>query len=100
MFFSRRTKEELAEKNIGVAEQLFLMRLRFSVGDELKEAVNFLREFGVTDKTIAKIQLAPEDEALKALQSVIYNDKLKFKSFYGKANSQNFLSCCWSGVVG
>lgn len=69
----------LAKDNIGVAEKAFLARLRMARGAELKECVSFLRDFGVTDNTIKKLQLAPEEESLKALQNVLYNDKVQFK---------------------
>ena len=78
----------LAKENIGVAEKAFLTRLRTSTGTELSEAVKFLRDFGVTDNTIKKLQLSPESQAIKTLQSVLYNDKVKFKGFQLKQTAK------------
>ena len=69
----------LAKKNIGVAEKAFLKRLRTSQGEELESAVKFLRDFGLTDNTIKKLQLAPEEKAMVTLRKSLYSDKVKFK---------------------
>ena len=69
----------IAHKNIGVAERAFLSRLRHSEGGEQIEAVSFLRNFGLTDNTIKKLQLAPEATAMKTLHAVLYQDKVKYK---------------------
>ena len=78
----------LAKENIGVAEKAFLTRLRTATGSELKETVKFLRDFGVTDKTIKKLQLSPESKAIKTLQGVLYRDKVKFKGFQLKQTAK------------
>ena len=78
---SKKSREQLAQENIGVAEKLFLYKLRFSSGEELKESVDFLRGLGVSDKIIAKIQLEPETDALKTVQKTIYKDRVQFQSF-------------------
>ena len=83
--------ESMAKENIGVAERAFLMRLRSSQGTELKEAVTFLRNLGVAENTIKRLQLAPETAALKTLQKVIYNDKLKFKGLMLKQTAKSLL---------
>ena len=75
-------KESLAalvRDNIGVAEKAFLLRLRNAEGKALSDCIEFLRDFGVTDNTIKKLQLAPEKVAMKSLQTVLYQDKVKFK---------------------
>lgn len=69
----------LAKQNIGVAEKAFLTRLRTSQGEELESAVKFLRDFGLTDNTIKKLQLAPEEKAMMTLRKSLYSDKVKFK---------------------
>ena len=71
--------ETLAKENIGVAEKAFLTRLRTSKGAELAESVKFLRDFGLKDNTIKKLQLAPESKALTTLRGALYKDKVKFK---------------------
>ncbi len=85
---SGRSLESLAKENIGVAEKAFLSRLRHSSGDELKETVAFLRNFGLTDNTIKKLQLAPEDTALKTLKQVLYQDKVKYKGLQLKQTAK------------
>ena len=69
----------LAKQNIGVAEKAFLKRLRTSQGEELQSAVKFLRDFGLTENTIKKLQLAPEERAMMSLRKTLYSDKVKFK---------------------
>ncbi|MRI34788.1 hypothetical protein EOPP23_17545 [Endozoicomonas sp. OPT23] len=69
----------MADSNIGIAEKAFLKRLRESSGKELKESVEFLRTFGLTENTIKKLQLAPEPVAIKTLRDVLFQDKVKFK---------------------
>ena len=83
--------ESIAKDNIGVAERAFLMRLRSSQGAELKESVTFLRNLGVAENTIKRLQLAPEAAAMKTLQKVIYNDKLKFKGLMLKQTAKTLL---------
>lgn len=76
---SRESLEALAKKNIGVAEKAFLFRLRTAEGRELNDTIEFLRNIGISDNTIKKLQLAPEKVAMKTLQDVLYRDKVKFK---------------------
>ncbi|WP_281645983.1 hypothetical protein [Parendozoicomonas sp. Alg238-R29] len=83
--------ESMSKDNIGVAERAFLKRLRSSNGEELKESVTFLRNLGVAENTIKRLQLAPEGAALKTLQTVIYNDKLKFKGLMLKQTAKTLL---------
>ena len=71
--------ESLARENIGVAERAFLRRLRHAQGHHLQESITFLRHLGVSDTMIQKLQLVPEDMALRTLQELLYNDKLNFK---------------------
>lgn len=71
--------QSLAKKNIGVAERAFLMRLRSAQGEALNSSVRFLRDLGVTDNTIKKLQLAPEGVAMMTLQQVLYKSKLKLR---------------------
>ncbi len=83
--------QSIAKSNIGVAERAFLMRLRSSQGQDLKTAVVFLRDLGVTENTIKKLQLAPEGVALKTLQQTLYKDKLKFKGLMLKQTGKTLL---------
>ncbi|MGI9278268.1 MAG: hypothetical protein ACR2PX_01365 [Endozoicomonas sp.] len=92
---SGRSMESLTKENIGVAEKAFLTRLRSSDGKELKEAVKFLRDFGLTDNTIKKLQLGPEQTALKTLKKVLYQDKVKYKGLQLKQTAKTL-----SHVVG
>ena len=86
---SRESLTGLARTNIGVAERAFLLRLRTAEGEELKESIRFLRNFGVTDNTIKKLQLAPEKAALKTLQGVLYRDKVKCKGLQLKQTAKS-----------
>ena len=92
---SGRSMESLAKENIGVAEKAFLTRLRSSDGKDLKEAVKFLRDFGLTDNSIKKLQLGPEQTALKTLKKVLYQDKVKYKGLQLKQTAKTL-----SHVVG
>ncbi|CAM3737028.1 hypothetical protein [Parendozoicomonas haliclonae] len=92
--------QSLAKDNIGVAERAFLMRLRTSQGEELKSAVSFLRELGVTDNTIKKLQLAPQGVALNALQQTLYKDKLKFKGLMLKKTGKTLLHISGLSALG
>ncbi len=92
--------QSLAKNNIGVAERAFLMRLRSSQGQELKTAVVFLRNLGVTENTIKKLQLAPEGVALKTLQQTLYNDKLKFKGLMLKQTGKTLLHVSGLSALG
>ena len=83
--------ESMAKESIGVAERAFLMRLRSSQGKELKASIAFLHNLGVAENTIKRLQLAPEAAALKTLQKVIYNDKLKFKGLMLKQTGKTIL---------
>ncbi|KEQ16208.1 hypothetical protein [Endozoicomonas numazuensis] len=85
---SGRSMESMAKENIGVAEKAFLSRLRSGDGEELKEAVVFLRRFGLTENTIKKLQLAPEQTALKTLKKVLYQDKVKYKGLQLKQTAK------------
>ena len=80
----------LARGNIGVAEKAFLLRLRSAEGKALSDCIEFLRDFGVTDSTIKKLQLAPEKIAMKSLQAVLYRDKVKFKGSGSTGHSLAF----------
>ena len=85
---SGRPLNALARENIGVAEKNFLAKLRHAHGNELKETVTFLRNFGLTDATIKKLQLAPEDTAIKKLRTVLYEDKVKYKGLQLKQTAK------------
>ena len=85
---SQESLETLAKDNIGVAEKSFLHRLRTADGKALADSVEFLRNFGVTDNTIKKLQLAPEKVAIKTLQKVLYQDKVKFKGLQLKQTAK------------
>ncbi len=80
-----------AKKNIGVAERLFLDRLRYGKGEPLKESVRFLRNLGVTDTTIKRLQLSPEKSAQKLLLKVLYQEKLSYKGLMLKQTGKTFL---------
>jgi len=81
----------LAHKNIGIAETLFLHRIRNEDGETLKESVAFLRNLGVTESTIQRLQLAPKAAATKLLQETIYKNKLVFKGLQLKQTGYTFL---------
>ncbi|AMO57147.1 hypothetical protein GZ77_16935 [Endozoicomonas montiporae] len=81
----------LAKDNIGVAEKCFLLRLRTAEGKALNDSIEFLRNFGVTDNTIKKLQLAPEKVAMKSLQNILYQDKVKFKGLQLKQTGKTLL---------
>ncbi|MCL6269386.1 hypothetical protein M3P05_05425 [Sansalvadorimonas sp. 2012CJ34-2] len=97
---SGRPLKSLARENIGVAEKAFLKRLRTGQGQDLSSAVKFLRDFGVTDNTIKKLQLAPEKEAIKKLREVIYTDKVKFKGLMLKQTGKTLLHVSGLSALG
>jgi hypothetical protein len=65
--------------NIGLAERALIDRLQNGSPEEVKTAVTFLENFGLSKGTISKLKLADTDKALSALQTVLYNDKVSFK---------------------
>jgi hypothetical protein len=75
-------------KNIGLAERALIDRLQNGTPEEVKTAVEFLENFGLSQGTISKLKLASPDKALTALQSALYSDKVKLtlagakQSFY------------------
>lgn len=90
----------LAKQNIGVAEKAFLDRLRIAEGQELKEAVSFLRNLGVSDNTIKKLQLAPYCSAMKTLRKTLYEDKVKFKGLQLAQTGKTFLHITGLSALG
>lgn len=75
-------------KNIGLAERALIDRLQNGSPEEVKTAVQFLEDFGLSKQTISKLKLSDPDKALSTLQSALYSDKVKFslagakQSFY------------------
>lgn len=88
LMIAQTSLSSLATDNIGVAEKAFLMRLRSAKGDDLTESIRFLSDFGITDNTIKKLQLAPEEKAIKTLRTVLYSDKVKFKGLQLKQTAK------------
>jgi len=66
-------------KNIGLAERALIDRLQNGSPEEVKTAVKFLEDFGLSKGTISKLKLASPDKALTALQSALYTDKVAVK---------------------
>jgi hypothetical protein len=64
-------------KNIGLAERALIDRLQNGSPEEVKAAVTFLENFGLSKGTISKLKLASTEKALTALQSALYTDKVK-----------------------
>jgi len=64
-------------KNIGLAERALIDRLQNGSPEEVKAAVTFLENFGLSKGTISKLKLASTEKALTALQSALYSDKVK-----------------------
>ena len=65
-------------KNIGLAERALIDRLQNGSPEEVKAAVTFLENFGLSKGTISKLKLASTEKALTALQGALYSDKVKF----------------------
>jgi len=65
-------------KNIGLAERALIDRLQNGSPEDVKTAVTFLENFGLSKGTISKLKLAEPEKALSALQAALYNDKVKF----------------------
>jgi hypothetical protein len=66
-------------KNIGLAERALIDRLQNGSPEEVKTAVKFLEDFGLSKGTISKLKLATPDKALSTLQSALYTDKVAVK---------------------
>jgi hypothetical protein len=66
-------------KNIGLAERALIDRLQNGSPEEVKTAVKFLEDFGLSKGTISKLKLASTEKALTALQSALYTDKVAVK---------------------
>lgn len=66
-------------KNIGLAERALIDRLQNGSPEEVKTAVKFLEDFGLSKGTISKLKLANPNTALSTLQSALYTDKVAVK---------------------
>ena len=100
LFKLGRSMDGLASKNIGVAEKIFLDRLQNGSGADLAEAVKFLRDFGIKDARIKKIQLEPEDVAIDDLRNALYHDKVSYKGVYLKQTIKNIFHVLGIGKLG
>lgn len=66
-------------QNIGLAERALIDRLQNGSPEEVKTAVKFLEDFGLSKGTISKLKLANPSTALSTLQSALYTDKVAVK---------------------
>lgn len=67
-------------KNIGLAERALIDRLQNGSPEEVKSAVQFLENFGLSKGTISKLKLASTDKALSTLQAALYTDKVALRA--------------------